>query len=140
MLRKKTSEKDPVDWFAFAAKRLRAADVLWSHEGLTATGIEALQEAVERFLKGYLIAKGWKLAKTHDLTHLPKEANRLNPRFGQFEELTGDLTEDFFAQHYPGMDTGKIGENYETLRQQTGELVTLIRESLPQYFTSQEKP
>jgi hypothetical protein len=38
------------------------------------------------------------------------------------------------------MDTGKIGENYETLRQQTGELVTLIRESLPQYFTSQEKP
>ena len=139
MLRKKTSEKDPADWFSFASERLRGADVLWKHEGLTATGIETLQEAVERFLKGYLIAKVWKLIKTHDLTHLLKEAMILDPRFARFENLAEDLTEDFFAQHYPGMDTTRIGENYETLRQQTGELVALVRESLPQFSTHLDK-
>ena len=134
MLRKRTSEKDPADWFAFAAERLRAADVLWTHDGLTAAGIELLQEAVERFLKGFLIAKGWNLVKTHDLARLLKEAKKLDARFSRFESLTVDLTEDFFAQHYPGLDTTKVGENYETLRQQTGELVALIRDSLPKYF------
>lgn len=44
MLRRQTSETDPGDWFAFAEERLRGADVLWNAEGLTALGIEALQD------------------------------------------------------------------------------------------------
>lgn len=136
MLRKKTSEKDPADWFAFAAERLRAADVLWEHEGLTAAGIEILQEAVERFLKGYLVASGWSLVKTHDLARLLKEATVFDPRFASFEGLAINLTEDFFAQHYPGLDTTNVGEHYEVLRRQTGELVALIETLVPQYFPS----
>lgn len=67
MLRKKTKANDPGDWFAFARERLAAADSLWKHEGITPAGIECLQESVERYLKGYLVAKGWRLVKTHDL-------------------------------------------------------------------------
>ena len=59
MLRKQTDETNPGDWFAFAVERLRGADVLWREEGVTGLGIEALQEAVERYLKGCLIAHGW---------------------------------------------------------------------------------
>lgn len=135
MLRKQTSETDPEDWFAFAAERLRAADVLWEHEGLTATGIETLQEAVERYLKGYLVAKGWSLIRTHDLERLLMEATVFDKNFGRFKALAEELTEDFFAQHYPGEDTREVGKNYETFRKDAGELVELIQRSLPQNFS-----
>ena len=134
MLRQQTDDKNPADWFAFAEERLRAADVLWEHQGLTASGIETLQEAVERYLKGYLIAKGWALIKTHDLERLLKEATAFDPTFNKFKSLAEELTEDFFAQHYPGEDTTLVGQNYETLRKQAGEIVALIEQSLPQYF------
>jgi HEPN domain-containing protein len=136
MQRRKTNEGNPADWFMLAADRLSSADVLWEHQGLTGTGIEALQEAVERYLKGYLIGKGWVLVKTHDLTRLIKEAAQYDHCFGQFKTLAEDLTEDFFAQHYPGSDLTKVGENYEELRRNTDCLVALIRLGMPQAFES----
>ena len=134
MLRKQTSESDPTDWFAFAAERLKGADILWREEGITGLGIEALQEAVERYLKGFLVAKGWTLVKTHDLERLIREAAMHNDAFIRFVPLANELTEDFFAQHYPGGDTTDTGSNYEALRQQAGELVSLIKSLLPQYI------
>ena len=117
-----------------AADRLSGADTLWEHQGLTALGIEALQEAAERYLKGYLVARGWSLVRTHDLTRLVKEAAHFDKAFDGFKGLAEELTEDFFAQHYPGSDLEKVGENYEELRRQTGKLVDLIRRSVPQHF------
>lgn len=134
MLRKLTSEKDPADWFSFASERIHSADVLHRHEGLTGTGVEALQEGVERYLKGYLVAKGWKLIKTHDLAVLLKQAKQFDRDFSAYDAMAEELTEDFFAQHYPGEDTTFVGQNYETLRRQAGEMIELIRRSLPQFF------
>ena len=131
---KHSNEKDPSDWFYSAGDRLRAADSLWRHEGLTHSGIELLQEAAERYLKGYLIAKGWKLNRTHDLQKLLQEARRFDPGFGAFDAMTKELTEDFFSQHYPGGDWSDIGINYETMRAQCGEMLELIEQSLPQFF------
>ena len=132
--RKQTSETDPADWFFAAADRLRVADGTWERDGLTLTGIELLQEAVERYLKGYLIAKGWSLDRTHDLRKLLSVGMTYDPAFNRFKALVDELTDDFFAQHYPGGDWTNVGQNYETLRQQAGEIVSLIEQSLPQYF------
>jgi|SRR5579883_3341709 len=134
MLRKQSSDKNPEDWFYSAADRLRAADVLWRAEGLTHSGIELLQESVERYLKGYLAAKGWHLKKTHDLDVLLIAAIEFDSRFGAFRDLADELTAEFFAQHYPGGDWTDLGRNYETLRKQAGELINLIRQNLPGHF------
>jgi len=134
MLRKHSDENNPADWFYLAADRLRAADIVWAHEELTASCIELLQESVERFLKGYLIARGWRLVKTHDLVVLISEAALRDGRFAAFRPLCKELTDDFLAQHYPGEDWTEMGQNYESLREKTGELVELIKQSLPQYF------
>src|SRR5437867_8939069 len=99
MLRKISSEGDPEDWFYLASARLRTADLVWKTEGLTASGIELLQEAVERYLKGYLVAKGWKLIKTHDLSVLVSDAMTFDAKFKAFDSLADELTRDFFAQH-----------------------------------------
>lgn len=134
MLHRPTRENDPADWFAFAEERLKGCDALRQHEGVTGLGIEALQEAVERYLKGYLIACGWRLEKTHDLRRLIAEAARRDERFSQFDDMADELTFDFFALHYPGGDLTHVGENYESLRKQAGEIVEIIRQDLPQYF------
>jgi HEPN domain-containing protein len=139
MLHRPTREDDPADWFAFAGERLRGCDILHQHEGVTALGIEAMQESVERYLKGYLIACGWPLERTHDLRRLVAEAAQRDSRFAQFDDMADELTFDFFAQHYPGGDLTNVGENYDSLRQQAGELVKLIRERLPQFFPGSSK-
>ena len=132
--RKKSSESDPADWFYVAAERLRAADVAWEHNGLTFSGIELLQEAMERYLKGYLIAVGWQLERTHDLRKLLSVAMTHDPAFAAFQSFTDELTDDFFAQHYPGGDWTYVGQNYESMRAQAGKIVALIQQSLPQFF------
>lgn len=134
MLRKKSNENDPADWIYLAVDRLKAADLLWEHEGLTASGIELLQEAVERYLKAFLIAKGWRLVKTHDLDALLGEAIGRDGAFQVFTDLTTSLTRDFFAQHYPGSDWSHIGEDYAGLRARAGELIALIVKLIPDYF------
>ena len=53
MMRRPTDETDPADWIEFAAERLKSADLLWRHEELTPSGIECLQEAIERDLKAF---------------------------------------------------------------------------------------
>jgi HEPN domain-containing protein len=126
----KTDEANPQDWFLLASERLRAADVLFAQSGSTYSGIEILHEAVERYLKGFLIAKGWQLRKVHDLTFLNDEAKKFEPRFTLFDDLCESLTEQFWAQHYPGGDLSTVGADYDVLRQQTGELVTLIHASI----------
>ncbi len=70
-----TSEDNPADWFLFGAERLKAADLIHRAEGPTWTGIELLQEAKERYLKGSLIGRGWQLERTHDLGKLIESAS-----------------------------------------------------------------
>ncbi len=124
-----TREDNPLDWFYLTAERLRVADSVYQHEGITFSGIELLQEAVERYFKGYLIAKGWRLDRTHDLRKLVSEASQYDPTFLRFSDLATSLTEQFWAQHYPGDDLTDVGSDYETLRQQAGELIALIQAS-----------
>lgn len=135
MLRKRSDETNPADWFSLATDRLKAADIIWAQgDELVASCIELLQEAVERFLKGYLIARGWRLVKTHDLVVLISEAALRDERFNRFRALCKELTDDFLAQHYPGEDWTEVGQNYEWLREEAGQLVDLIKQSLPEFF------
>lgn len=126
----KTREGSPEDWMFLAKERLRAADLLESAGGSSLSGIELLQESVERFLKGWLVAQGWQLQKVHDLSHLLEECIRREPRFETFQDLADSLTEQFWAQHYPGGDISGVGSNYEVMRSEVTDLLSLISETL----------
>ncbi len=76
-----TREDNPKDWFMLAEDRLRGADVLQRAEGVTYLGVEPLHEAVERYLKGYLVAQGWSIERTHNLAHLLDCAIDYDPAF-----------------------------------------------------------
>ena len=126
----KTDENNPQDWLRSARSRLHSTDLLYPIEGASESVIELLQEATERFLKAYLIGRGWKLHKIHDLGALVAEAVTLDPRFTVFEDFADNLTDQFWEQHYPGGDLDEIGQDYPDLRQALGELVALIESAL----------
>jgi HEPN domain-containing protein len=126
----KTSESNPRDWLYLAEERLRAADALSAHEGATLSRVELLQESTERFLKAFLISRGWSLRKVHDLSYLLDECVAREVRFEEFLDLAETLTEQFWAQHYPGGDLTGVGANYPALREQAGRLAVLVRESI----------
>lgn len=125
----KTDESNPRHWFLLGAERMRAADVLYAQSGSTYSGIEILHEAVERYLKGFLIGRGWNLRKVHDLTFLNDQAKSFDSGLTAFDDLCESLTEQFWAQHYPGGDLSTVGSDYESLRQQAGELIARIQAS-----------
>jgi HEPN domain-containing protein len=126
----KTDETNPQDWLVAGKTRLQSADRLHVVEGSSPSVIELLQEAVERYLKAYLISKNWLLVRTHDLNRLLAEAVKFDPRFASFADFAQSLTEQFWEQHYPGGDLSEVGADYPELRQQAGELVALIRASI----------
>ena len=127
----KTQETNPRDWFLLAEERLRSADALYRSEGVTYSCIELLQESVERYLKGYLISQGWKLEHIHDLNRLLDAAAVHEQRFQVFAPLAQSLTEQFWAQHYPGDDLDDVGTDYDELRCQAGELIAMILKCVP---------
>ena len=127
----KTDETNPQDWLVAGKTRLQSADRLHAVEGSSPSVIELLQEAVERYLKAYLISKNWRLVRTHDLNRLMAEAVKFNPRFATFSDFAQSLTEQFWEQHYPGGDLSEVGADYPELRQQAGELVAFIYTSIP---------
>jgi HEPN domain-containing protein len=127
----KTEESNPYDWFLLADERLRSADILAAQSEPSYSAVELLQEAVERYLKGYLLYHGWKLERIHDLGPLMEAAAAYDAQFLAFDDLAAALTEQFWAQHYPGDDLSEVGSDFETLRRQAGEMIALIQSSIP---------
>jgi HEPN domain-containing protein len=122
----KTDENNPEDWYRSGRIRLGSVDHLYPLEGSSESVIELLQESVERFLKGYLISKGWHLSKIHDLGALIAEAEKYDHRFGAFADLADELTDQFWAMHYPGGEFDEQSVDFEDLRRRIDELLKLI--------------
>jgi len=126
----KTSENNPEDWLRSARVRLGSADRLFPFEGVSESVVELLQEATERFLKAYLIAKGWRLRKIHDLGALIAEAARLDVRFEEFLDFADELTDHFWAMHYPGGEADEIPPDFERLRGKLESIIKIIEADL----------
>lgn len=89
------------EWFEKARHDLEAVDDILKGSGHTDVAGVLLQQSIEKYLKGYLISKGWKLVKTHDLKQLLDEAVKHNSAFGKYYDLLDMLTEYYFEEKYP---------------------------------------
>jgi HEPN domain-containing protein len=124
----RTDPASPSDWFLLADDRLEKADALHTTFGPSWSGVELLHEAVERYLKGYLISRGWHLVKTHDLNRLLAEACVYETAFAVYAPACQNLTEQFWEQHYPGGELDEVGEGYDEIRSSVENLFAVIRE------------
>ena len=103
-----------------------SADRLYPLEGTSELMIELLQESTERFPKGYLISKGWPLSRIHDLGALIADAQKYDERFGVFADFADELTDQFWAMHYPGGEFDEQSVDYHLLRSRLEGLINLI--------------
>ena len=123
----KTRENNPSDWILLADERLQSADALIQARGVCYSAVELLQESIERYLKGFLISRNWKLERIHDLNRLLDLCLDHSTEFSRFAPLAQSLTEQFWAQHYPGDDLSEVGEDYPELRREAQDLIELIK-------------
>ena len=96
----RTESRLPDDWFEKARKDLRRVDVLLAADDVEGAGFH-LQQAAEKYLKGYLLGKGWPLKRTHDLEVLLNEAKTHDDRFQNYLDASIMVREFYVEERYP---------------------------------------
>ena len=91
----------PQDWFAKAQQDVRTVEILLREEGDAEVAGFHLQQAVEKYLKGYLLSQGWELQRIHNLEVLLNEAIRFEPELERFRDLCEEATDLYTLERYP---------------------------------------
>lgn len=87
-----------------------------------------LQQALEKYLKGFLLSRGWKLERIHDLRALLEEAAKYEPGLRKFRRLCAEVTAYYIQERYPFFGAKPGCEEVEANLGQARELVELIEE------------
>ncbi len=88
------------DWFRIAAQDLERVGKRLA-EGDNEDAAFHLQQAVEKYLKGFLLSHGWALKRTHDASALLTEAVRYERRLERFRSLCRQVSSYYLIERYP---------------------------------------
>jgi len=117
----------PHDWFRIAAKDFaRVAKRL--AEGDADDAAFHLQQAIEKSLKGYLLARGWKLKRIHDVEALLTDAVRYDRKLEQYRSLCQQVAGYYIIERYPTFEEGPL---LDEVRDAHGRARALIRHLPP---------
>ncbi|MBM3326873.1 MAG: HEPN domain-containing protein [Calditrichaeota bacterium] len=88
-------------WFEEANLDMLNAKLLFNANGTASRIGLLLQQAIEKSLKGWLIARGWELVKTHDLELLLDQAAQRDSRFREFIPYGRIVSRFYVTDRYP---------------------------------------
>jgi HEPN domain-containing protein len=97
----------PKDWLDIAERDLTRVRVLLDANDPEGAGFH-LQQALEKFLKAFLLYQGWKLRRIHDLEALLNEAIEWMPELEGHRSLCQRVTAFYFIERYPFISEGEI--------------------------------
>jgi len=118
----------PAEWFAQGDMDIQAAEILLAQGGPLPVIAFLIQQAIEKYLKGFLLSRGWSLQRTHDLEVLLQEATDQDTDFARFLAACQRITEYYIESRYPvGVKTPFQQAALEADLRTTRELITLIR-------------
>ena len=117
----------PADWLRVAEKDLSRVEHLLSVHDAEAAGFY-LQQAVEKFLKAFLLSKGWKLERIHDLEALLNRALGHDASLEPFRAVCQHVTGFYVMERYPAMtDEGLTDEDIRQALAQVKALIETLR-------------
>lgn len=119
-----------LEWYKKAGHDIEAVKILLEKDGPCDVAGVLLQQGIEKYLKGYLISKGWKLKKIHDLKVLLDEAIGYNPSFSRYYDLVDVLTQYYFEEKYPFGETEISLEDIEEGLEGIQGLIDFIKDGL----------
>lgn len=97
----KKESRIPKQWFSKAEADLGSAKILFREGGATDTICFLCQQAVEKYLKGYLISKKKKFGKIHDLAALLALCGEIDKEFLDWYKEAEKLTSYYIETRYP---------------------------------------
>ena len=120
----------PTDWLRIAEKDYARVEYLLTAHDREAAGFY-LQQAIEKFLKAFLLSKGWQLQRIHDLEPLLNEALKHDSSLQQYRSILQRITGFYFVERYPFvLDTSITEKDVQQAHSQTKALVESIRGAL----------
>ena len=108
------------EWFERGKRDFESAKLIYTQKGYLDEVIFLVHQAIEKYLKGYLIFHGWKLKRIHDIETLLVEASGYNKTFMKFLDLGRKLTVFYYENRYPPGFPPEISE---------GEVEEILREA-----------
>jgi len=103
----------PPDWLKVAGKDWHRMEIMLDNEDAEAAGY-FLQQSIEKYIKAFLLEKGWELRKIHELDALLDEAVKYIPNLEPFRDLCERASGYYFVERYPALvDTGLTCEDIE---------------------------
>lgn len=118
------------EWLRIAEKDFTRVERLLSLDDPEAAGFY-LQQAVEKFLKAFLLAQGWKLERIHDLEVLLNAAVVYDRSLEAFREVCQKITGFYLMERYPDVAGGDLTEgDVRQARDQVSGLVKSLKARL----------
>jgi HEPN domain-containing protein len=117
----------PDDWMHIAEKDLKRADRLLVDNDVELAGF-CLQQALEKFLKSYLLSRGWQLRRIHNLDALLDDAVTYDESLEEFRSVCQKVSGFYFVERYPFVvEAGITKEDVYTSLEKVKKLVKKLR-------------
>ena len=118
-------KKQAEEWFERGLHDIETAQLLFDEQGYTDSIAYHIQQAIEKYLKGYLVFNGKKPPRIHELDTLLNHIARFDDSFNGFLELCEKASRYYIEERYP---PGPIIEySYEEIRTDLDNTWKLIR-------------
>lgn len=119
------------EWLERGKHDLEVARILLTEEEYSDVVLFHVHQAVEKYLKGFLISRDWKLKKIHDLELLVTEAMFFNDEFQKYLDLGRKLTAFYYEERYPpGPITYYSKEEIEEILEIADEIINELKERI----------
>ncbi len=120
------------DWFRIGNKDIKRAEILLDLRDFEGAGFH-IQQAVEKYLKGFLLSKGWKLRRIHELEVLLNDAIIYEPILEKFRMDCQKITEYYLEERYPFQISSELTEDelrksLESATELINEIIILMKE------------
>lgn len=99
---KKNSKESVQEWFTKGDHDIESAQSLFEKQGYTDIIAFLIQQAIEKYLEGYLTYHGWKLKKIHNLQELINEATKIDKSFEGLLDACIKISKYYIDTRYPG--------------------------------------
>jgi HEPN domain-containing protein len=117
----------PADWIRIAEKDLKRVKRLLDEHDAELAGF-CLQQGVEKFLKAFLLSRGWRLRKIHDLGALLDDAVAYDGSLEESRSACQKISAFYFVERYPFVvNTGITEEDVRSSLKQVEELIKKLR-------------
>jgi HEPN domain-containing protein len=97
----KAFKKQAEEWFERGRHDIETAQLLYDERGYTDSIAYHIQQAIEKYLKGYLILHGKKPPKIHELDTLLNRILDFDDGFKRFLELCEKASRYYIEDRYP---------------------------------------